>query len=120
MAAIIIMFAFVRELWDLFKKPKYRSLLIWMLILFASGTAFYHHIEGWSWTDSLYFTVITLATVGYGDLAPTTPESKLFTVVYILLGLSVFVSFASMLAKERSEIQARRFGKKNEDERQET
>ena len=115
MAVFIVMFALFQELRELFKKPKYRSLLIWMLIILAGGTAFYHHIEGWSWTDSLYFTVITLATIGYGDLAPTTPESKLFTVVYVLLGLSVFVSFASMLARERWEIQNRRFGKKNEE-----
>ena len=116
MAIIFIMLALFQELWHLFKKPKYRSLLIWLLIILALGTVFYRHVEGWSWIDSLYFTVITLATVGYGDLTPTTPESKLFTVFYVFVGLSVFLSFASMLAKERFEIYRRRLERKDEDQ----
>jgi voltage-gated potassium channel Kch len=68
------------------------------MILLASGTVFYWRFEGWSVVDSLYFSVITLTTVGYGDLAPTMTSTKLFTVVYILLGLGVLVSFLSAVA----------------------
>ncbi len=48
--------------------------------------------------DSPYFCVIILATVGYADLHPTTPLSKLFTVVYLLARL--FVAFITKLADE--------------------
>lgn len=49
-----------------------------------TGTVVYHLLEDWSWVDSLYFSVVTLTTVGYGDLSPTTDLSKLFTVVYLV------------------------------------
>jgi voltage-gated potassium channel Kch len=75
-----------------------------MFLILLLGTVFYRMAEGWSWLDSLYFSVITLSTVGYGDFNPTTPLSKIFTIAYIFLGISIFVSFASMLAKERAEI----------------
>jgi voltage-gated potassium channel len=48
--------------------------------------------------DSLYFSVITLATVGYGDLAPVTTAGKLFTIIYILVGIGLFVAVARHLA----------------------
>ena len=61
--------------------------------LLVSGTTFYSTVEGWGVLDSLYFSVSTLATVGFGDLHPTTPLSKVFTMVYIVLGVGVFLAF---------------------------
>ena len=52
----------------------------------------YAYAEEWEWYDSFYFCTVTLLTVGYGDLAPTTDISKAFTVVYILLGLSLIAT----------------------------
>jgi voltage-gated potassium channel Kch len=112
LASIAAMGSLFHELGHLFKKPKYRAVFIWMLLILLLGTVFYHFAEGWSWLDSLYFSVITLSTVGYGDFSPTTAISKIFTSVYIFLGISVFVSFASMLAKERVEIAQERHGDK--------
>lgn len=106
--------ALLGDLGHLFKKPKYRAVLIWMLLILLIGTVFYHLEEGWNWLDSFYFSVITLSTVGYGDFSPTTPASKLFTIAYIFLGISIFVSFASMLAKERVEIRQERWEKKQQ------
>jgi voltage-gated potassium channel Kch len=65
-----------------------------------------------TWLDALYFSVITLSTVGYGDIGPTTTVSKVFTMVYILFGLSIFASFASMLVRERVELQKERAEKR--------
>jgi len=48
----------------------YLTLTIFFILL--SGTFIYHKLEGWSWIDSLYFTTVTMATVGYGDMHPTT------------------------------------------------
>ena len=41
--------------------------------------------------DALYFTVSTLTTTGYGDITPTTPSWKLFSVVIMVVGVSLFV-----------------------------
>jgi voltage-gated potassium channel len=53
----------------------------------AIGTAGYILIEGLSALDALYLTVITLTTVGYGDLVPQTTAGRLFTVLIILSGV---------------------------------
>ena len=108
--ALAVFFGFFREIWDLFKQPKYRALIIWVIVLLAIGTIFYNQVEGWGVLDSLYFSVITLSTVGYGDLTPTTSAGKVFSIVYILFGLSLLASFVSMLAKERQIIHEQRVG----------
>jgi len=43
-------------------------------------------------TTSFYFTIITLSTVGYGDISPVTPETRLFVVSLLVVGLSVFAT----------------------------
>jgi voltage-gated potassium channel len=103
-AGIALLFTFFREIRDLFRQPECRALLVWVGILLAIGSAFYRTIEGWSWLDSLYFCTVTLATVGYGDLTPTTDLGKAFAIIYIFLGLGLIASFASMLAKDRLRI----------------
>lgn len=60
-----------------------------LFFLLLTGTIFYAHIEKWSYLDALYFSVITLATVGYGDLHPTSPASKIFTIFYIFIGVGL-------------------------------
>ncbi len=42
--------------------------------------------------DAVYFTVITMSTVGYGDITPRTADARLFTVSLIVLGLAVFAT----------------------------
>lgn len=119
MAALIATFTamgtFYSQLLRLLKTPKYRAAVVWVLITLLIGTVFYHIEEGWSWTDSLYFSVITLSTVGYGDLSPTTTASQIFTMIYIFFGMSIFVSFASMLVKERGEHMSERIVKRQSD-----
>jgi Ion channel len=68
-------------------------------------------LEDWSPLDSLYFSVVTLATVGFGDLHPTTDPAKLFTIFYIIAGLGILAAFVSELTKIRySRLAARRPG----------
>ncbi|MCR4368789.1 MAG: potassium channel family protein [archaeon] len=62
-----------------------------ILGLLAVGTIFYHYAEGWGWIDSFYFTGVTLLTIGYGDLHPTTDASKIFTVLFALGGVTTFL-----------------------------
>ncbi len=79
--------------------PEFRNIAVLILMLVGGGTVFYSLVEGWHWFDALYFTVITLATVGYGDFAPQTFLGKAFTIVYILLGLGLFVALLRYIAE---------------------
>ncbi len=106
---VIVLFAFTRESLDLLRQPKYRSMVFWIVVLLAVGTAFYNYVEGWGWLNSLYFSVVTLATVGFGDFAPTTDAGKAFTIVYVLMGLGIIASFATMLTQERVRIAEERW-----------
>lgn len=67
---------------------KYQSfhdfIYIWILILI--GTFSMQVIENWRLNDAYYFSVVTITTVGYGDIVPTTKEGKIFTIFYILIG----------------------------------
>jgi voltage-gated potassium channel len=99
------LFGAMRRGWS---DPEFRALGFLVTVLVTAGTIFYWQAEGWSVVDSLYFSVITLTTVGYGDLAPASTAGKLFTVVYILLGLGILVSFLSMVARHAIDIRVER------------
>ncbi|APZ44536.1 hypothetical protein BW247_03915 [Acidihalobacter ferrooxydans] len=49
-------------------------------------------------TDALYFTVVTLSTVGYGDITPHSTDARFFTMSLIVLGLAVFASALTAIA----------------------
>jgi len=98
---------FFRAVWRGFRDPEFQALLTLTIITLLSGMFFYSYAEGWSLLDSLYFSVITLTTVGYGDLSPTTSLSKGFTIVYLLIGVGIIVSFINKIASDRL---ARRMG----------
>lgn len=80
-------------------------LLATLVLIIAGGTAFFRHVEGWSWLDAYFFTVVTLSTVGYGSLVPITALGKIGTTVMIFLGLGVFAlviqQFASYAVARR-------------------
>lgn len=79
--------------------PGFASAILLLIDLLLIGTLFYSKYEGWSYLDSLYFSVTTLATVGYGDLHPTTPGSKIFTIFYILFGVGIGFFILGTIAK---------------------
>ena len=66
------------------------------------GTVFYRMVEDWSWVDSFYFSVMTLTTVGYGDLAPTTDGGKIFTTIFVFGGLGIVLTFLQTIAREQA------------------
>ena len=53
------------------------------------GAVLYQWLEGWNWLDSFYFVIITLTTIGYGDLSPTTPLTKLITIFVAVNGIAI-------------------------------
>jgi voltage-gated potassium channel len=68
--------------------------------LLLTGTLFYWHFEDWTIIEALYFSVVTLMTVGYGDFSPTTPRTQIFTIVYILTGFGVLVALLTSVAQQ--------------------
>jgi voltage-gated potassium channel len=67
-----------------------QELIAGALVLFGValiGTLWYRLVEGWSWSDAVYMTVITLATVGYGETNPLGTRGRLFTIALILMGV---------------------------------
>ena len=62
---------------------------IWFLALVVLGTGVYAYLEDWSVFDALYATIITITTVGYGDLSPQTPAGRLFAIVFTLLAIGI-------------------------------
>jgi len=76
-----------------------RYALLAFLALMVIGTLGYSSIEGWSMLDSLYMTVITLSTVGYGELHPLSAQGKVLTSFLILLGIGT-VAYAAAQVTE--------------------
>jgi len=71
---------------------------IWIVLLFlAAGTAFFSYTEGWNTSEALYFCVVTVTTVGFGDYVPSSDAGKLFVSAYILVGLSLFSTCLGVL-----------------------
>lgn len=79
-----------------------RPAIFWALSTLLVGALFYHFFEGWSFLDSLYFCVVSLGTVGYGDLTPTTPLTKLFTIIYLINGIGILLTFFDRIRIVRS------------------
>jgi len=66
-------------------------------LILGAGTVGYHLIENWTLSESLYMTVITVSTVGYGELHPLTEAGRLFTVILIALGVGVVTFSISVI-----------------------
>ncbi|GAB2513756.1 potassium channel family protein [Microbulbifer agarilyticus] len=80
-------------------RPLFRASLLLAVLVVFSGSVFYHTVEGWSWTDALYFSAMTAATVGVADLSPQTDLGKLFTVVYLFVAVGAFISLFIHIAR---------------------
>jgi voltage-gated potassium channel len=56
-------------------------------LIFIAGTLWYGLVEQWPWLDAVYMTVITLTTVGYGEVQPLGDRGRIFTIGLILAGV---------------------------------
>lgn len=78
-----------------------RIAAVLFLIILPTGVIGFMLIERLSLIDSVWITVVTLATVGYGDIVPQTDVGRIFTIVLLLTGLGAFAfagqAFLSLL-----------------------
>ena len=75
------------------------QIIFLLLCILIAGTLGYHFIEDWSLFDSLYMTVITLATVGYGETHPLHVPGRVFTIFLILGGMGIILYGISELTQ---------------------
>lgn len=61
-----------------------------VVMIIAIGGSMY--LEGLSLLDAIYFSIVTVATVGYGDIAPVTPAGKILALLIIFTGVSTFLA----------------------------
>jgi hypothetical protein len=93
----------------------YKLALAAAVLLLASATIVYRIAEDWSWVDSFYFSAIAVSTVGFGDLSPTTDFTKLFTVAYIAMGISLLGSVLNEWLRRRESRRGRRVQSRSRD-----
>lgn len=80
-------------------QDRVRQICLLLIVVVALGTAGYVLIEGWSAFDALYMTVITVATIGFGELHPLSTAGRGFTMVLVLVGVgSVAYGFSALTA----------------------
>jgi voltage-gated potassium channel len=72
------------------RSPTFIAAVSFLISLIVGSTIFFKYVEGWSWIDSYFFTVVTLSTVGYGNLVPETEIGKIATTVLIFAGIGAF------------------------------
>ncbi|UCD98793.1 MAG: two pore domain potassium channel family protein [Chloroflexota bacterium] len=86
---------------DILFDPSTRPMLIYVMTILFIGSVIFHYLEGWNWIDSIYFVVITLTTIGYGDLTPTTSLTKLITIFYGINGVVLLLTFFDIIRRYR-------------------
>lgn len=101
----------------LFRSKIYTAIALPILVL-GIGVFGFRWLSNYSWIDALYMTVITITTVGFGEVQPLDDQSKVFTVVLILtsvviLGYAISVITEYILSKNNfEELKQRKMQKK--------
>ena len=83
-----------------------KGLVILVVILFI-GSVGYMLIEGWDFLDSLYMTVITITTVGFGEVREVTVLGRVFTIFIIFFGIGIIAYILGMVAQAMVELRVR-------------
>ncbi len=78
-----------------------------LLAVLAFGTGGYMLIEGWHFLDALYMTVITITTVGYGEVRSVSEAGRIFTIVIIFSGMGIIAYILGIVAQAMIDFQVR-------------
>ena len=78
---------------------KHRLLLSLPLIVMIIGTAGFMVLEQFSFIDALYFTVVTISTVGYGDIFPISAAGKVLSIIIIIIGIGTFLTLVTQFSQ---------------------
>jgi voltage-gated potassium channel len=78
---------------------KFKWVVLTAVSVIATGTVFYHYFMPLKWLDAVYFSVITITTVGYGDIHPTNDITKIFTIFYVLIGVGIIAASLNIIVR---------------------
>ena len=70
---------------------RFGFLLTVLVVLIIIGTIGFMILEGLTFFEALYFTFVTISTVGYGDIHPVTLAGRIFVVILIVIGIGTFL-----------------------------
>ena len=88
----------INKTFKFFSDHIFTTIGIAVIIMLAIGTLFYHNVEHFGYLNSLYFSAMTLTTVGFGDMAPKTDIGKVFTIFYVFSGVGIMGSYLTTIA----------------------
>lgn len=71
-----------------------------LLFIVITGTLFFKISEDLSWLDSFYLISLLMSTAGFGDLVPTKPLTKIFTIAFALIGIPFVVFCMGYIIEE--------------------
>ncbi len=92
-------------------RSRLRIYLLFFITVMALGVFGFMTVEGLSLSDALYFSIVTIATVGYGDIHPSTGAGKVLAILLVVIGVGVFlgvIANATEMMLNRREKQLRR------------
>ena len=89
-----------RALVAVWRDPETKALPVAAGALVLTGTLFFWRFEDWTIIQALYYSIVTLTTVGYGDFSPTTAGTQIFAIIYILTGFGVLVALLTSVAEQ--------------------
>src|SRR5262245_21116497 len=89
-----------RRLWA---DPQKRTLAFSAALVLVVVMFVFHFVDAWPYLDSLYFIVVSLLTIGFGDYVHTTDLGKVLTILYAITGVSIILGFVDAIARDRLE-----------------
>jgi voltage-gated potassium channel len=83
----------------MFSFNRFRFLVLLPIVVVIIGTIGMMAIEHLSFVDALYYTIVTIATVGFGDVTPVSTGGKIFSIFLILIGIGSFVTLLTSIVE---------------------
>ncbi|MBW2294294.1 MAG: potassium channel protein [Deltaproteobacteria bacterium] len=90
-------------------RPRILLAIGYLVLLTAFGAAGFVFLEGMDWTSAIYLSVVTISTVGFGDITPVTPAGRFFTLGLIATGVGTAFYLISVIAQDVLEGRLREF-----------
>jgi len=79
----------------------FRYVVLAFVAVVLGSTIFFHFAEKWNWLNSVYFVVVTISTVGYGNIVPHNAAGKVGAMILIIVGIGIFGVFVNQLLKRQ-------------------